>query len=204
MFKKSKGFTLMELLVVIAIIALLVVLIIAGLSAARSRARDSRRKQDIRSIQTGLAVYYGDNQQYPDKPNYLIGYTHNKTSEGPDYSGLEDFANEMDFSQSLPHDPKCLGVIWKGTEFEAKATGGNCWIYSKWYDYGYRIGWDDLSKERHLDAYVLGARLESIDQPTPGKIPGEPPTECSQGSVYNYCIGQYFLDIDKRPAYWYK
>lgn len=60
------GFTLIELLIVIAIMGILVALLLPNLASARERARDSRRKTDLSSIQTALRLYYSDNQSFPD------------------------------------------------------------------------------------------------------------------------------------------
>jgi prepilin-type N-terminal cleavage/methylation domain-containing protein len=63
---QRKGFTLIELLVVIAIIGILAALIIVSLSGARQKANDVQKKNNARSIDTGLAQYYLDNNNtYP-------------------------------------------------------------------------------------------------------------------------------------------
>ncbi len=77
MLKKSKGFTLIELLVVVAIIGILAALVISYLGQARLKARDSRRKGDLKQIQTALEQYADDNGGlYPANtaalvPNYM-------------------------------------------------------------------------------------------------------------------------------------
>lgn len=63
---KNKGFTLLELLVVIGIIGILVSLMTVSYSSAQRSARDSRRKQDLTSIQNAMEQYYAQNgYKYP-------------------------------------------------------------------------------------------------------------------------------------------
>ena len=58
---KKKGFTLIELLVVIAIIGLLATLSVVALNSARMKARDVRRKADLKQIYNALQMYYDEN-----------------------------------------------------------------------------------------------------------------------------------------------
>jgi general secretion pathway protein G len=60
-----RGFTLIELLIVIAIIGILTALITTNLVGARARARDVRRKADLRAVQQSLRLYYNDNKSFP-------------------------------------------------------------------------------------------------------------------------------------------
>ena len=61
----KKGFTLIELLVVIAIIGILSTMAVVSLGSARTKARDSKRLADIRSVQTAVEIYYTDQGVYP-------------------------------------------------------------------------------------------------------------------------------------------
>lgn len=61
----KKGFTLIELLVVITIIGILTALVTTNLAGARGRARDTRRKSDLRSIEQALHLYYNDHKAFP-------------------------------------------------------------------------------------------------------------------------------------------
>lgn len=61
----KNGFTLIELLIVIAIIGILTAFLTTNLQGARARARDSRRKQDLSTIQQALRLYYNDTQSFP-------------------------------------------------------------------------------------------------------------------------------------------
>jgi prepilin-type N-terminal cleavage/methylation domain-containing protein len=66
---KQSAFTLIELLVVIAIIGILAALIIVALSGSRQKANDTQKKNNARSIDTGLAQYFLDNDNtYPPTP----------------------------------------------------------------------------------------------------------------------------------------
>lgn len=62
----KKGFTLMELLIVIAVIGILISIATASYSSAQKKARDSRRKGDLKAMQNALEQYYSANSgQYP-------------------------------------------------------------------------------------------------------------------------------------------
>ncbi len=63
--QQVKGFTLIELLVVIFIIGVLASLILSNILGARQRAEDTKRKNDLKQMQTALRLYYNDHQNYP-------------------------------------------------------------------------------------------------------------------------------------------
>jgi len=74
MNKKNKGFTLFELLVSISIIGILTALASVAFSGAQKKARDARRVQDIKLIQTAAEQYYSQNTyNYPGSGNYDAG-----------------------------------------------------------------------------------------------------------------------------------
>jgi prepilin-type N-terminal cleavage/methylation domain-containing protein len=61
----TRGFTLIELLVVIAVIGLLASVIMVSLNSARAKARDARRKEDLKQISLALEMYYNEYGGYP-------------------------------------------------------------------------------------------------------------------------------------------
>ena len=71
--KSKKGFSLVELLVVITIIAILSVTAYVALGGQTSKARNSKRMQDIATIQQALEVYLIQNPtgQYPTALNIM-------------------------------------------------------------------------------------------------------------------------------------
>jgi general secretion pathway protein G len=93
----KKGFTLIELLIVIAIIGILTALVTTNLSGARSRARDTRRKSDLRSIEQSLRLYYNDAKKFP-------------TDDGSDNISIASWGSPFAvgstiYMSSLPKDP---------------------------------------------------------------------------------------------------
>lgn len=84
---KKKGFTLLELLIVVVIIGILLLLVLPNLISGPARARDARRKADLREISNGLEQYYNDNSSYPAALNSLT-------------------AGAAPYVKSVPNDPK--------------------------------------------------------------------------------------------------
>jgi prepilin-type N-terminal cleavage/methylation domain-containing protein len=62
---KKLSFTLLEMLVVIGIIGILIGIGTVSYSTVQRKARDAKRKQDLKSIQNCLEQYYSVNQRYP-------------------------------------------------------------------------------------------------------------------------------------------
>lgn len=65
MMRKRNGFTLLELIIVMAILSILAVIVTGTFSSSMRRGRDSRRKDDLRSITGALETYYNDKGVYP-------------------------------------------------------------------------------------------------------------------------------------------
>lgn len=72
MNNNKKGVTLVELLVVIAVMGVLAGVGFSILNPAgqQNKARDARRKGDLRQIQNALEMYRADNKLYPTTGNF--------------------------------------------------------------------------------------------------------------------------------------
>ncbi len=56
--KKNLAFTLLEMLIVVGIISLLMGVGVVSFSTAQKKARDAKKKSDLRAIQNALEEYY--------------------------------------------------------------------------------------------------------------------------------------------------
>jgi len=107
--KYKKGFTLIELLVVIAIISLLASTVLVSLNEARAKARDARRLQEIKQIQTALEVFHINHGYYPNEGNCdgsicaSTCWCWDDLTHGDSYL-YKDLRNE-DLLSVLPKDP---------------------------------------------------------------------------------------------------
>lgn len=100
----KKGFTLIELLVTITVIGILATLVIANFSSTRERARDTKRKSDLRQLKTALRLYYNDFQTYPaDSSGQIQGCGSSGTSNCT--WGSSFTAGSTEYMRILPTDP---------------------------------------------------------------------------------------------------
>jgi type IV pilus assembly protein PilA len=114
--KQQKGFTIIELLVVIVVIGILLALLLPNLFSAQARARDTQRKNHLKTIKQELESYYNDKNHYPGATTYVADMT-------PEYIA------------ALPADPKtaaayvyaptpaaCTTALRNCTDFNISAT----------------------------------------------------------------------------------
>lgn len=91
--QRIKGFTLIELLVVIAVIGMLASIVLVSLGPAREKARDARRKSDIRQISLAMELCF-DDAGCGDREEYL-----------PTSSGGNAVTAISTYMDPLPVDP---------------------------------------------------------------------------------------------------
>jgi general secretion pathway protein G len=102
----KKGFTIVELLVVIVVIAILAAITVVAYNGIQVKARDSQRKQDVKTIAKALELYYIDNGQYPTiscASNCSINGSWGTSSD----VGWDGLASKLipKYISSLPKDP---------------------------------------------------------------------------------------------------
>jgi len=99
----KRGFTLIELLVVIAIIGGLSAMLLPNYMAARERARDAQRKNDLKQIQKALEMYKLDQNPaaYPVNAACSGGFPCLPQSGGE----WKDATNNNVYMNRVPQDP---------------------------------------------------------------------------------------------------
>lgn len=106
----NKGFTLMELLIVIAILGILVAIGTGSFTASQIKAKDMRRKSNLRAVATALDVYFTDKGQYPadDGQGNIVGCnaTGDATLLTCAWGSLWQDQNGTAYMTTLPTDPK--------------------------------------------------------------------------------------------------
>jgi prepilin-type N-terminal cleavage/methylation domain-containing protein len=132
----KKGFTLIEILVVISIISVLTVISMAAFGATGSKARDSKRKSDIKSIAYALEIYYQKNGRYPcafirQTSNGLGNWLKDSNSgvSGAPYcqSGALGTEFNSDYIKTLPDEPlSSRGDPYSGNFGYSFETPDNC------------------------------------------------------------------------------
>ncbi|MBU2264316.1 type II secretion system GspH family protein [Patescibacteria group bacterium] len=144
---KSKGFTLIELLVVISIIGFLATASMVVFNNVRMKARDTKRKSDLKQLSTAIQLYYDANSSYPD----------NATSY-PDWPA--GFKTELlPFLNKPPVDPKDDGWRYYGAYRMTWAPDSNCndryvlWAYLENYGGEYSCGFGNPHFFVVLDKY---------------------------------------------------
>lgn len=140
-FLRKKSFTLIEMLIVIVIIGILAAALVPRLQDVQARARDTKRKADIKVIANWLEIYFIDNNSFPGAgtSNYNNVLSVNSVQSQPRITGLTNYLT------SLPVDPR------------------NNWA-SPWttWSYSYTYGW---VYNTSVWTYDLVTNLENTSDP---------------------------------------
>lgn len=151
----EKGFTLIELMVAISIIAIISAIGFVSYSQAQVVARDGKRKQDLRALQTALELYYQDpanNHTYPQ-------FTDINSSNSTNWGNLNSAIYPKYLNNPIPDDPLATNY----------GTAGS----TTWYVYSYSAAGT---------GYILCANLENKSdkdiQRGPYSSPPFPQTAC--------------------------
>ena len=171
-FKVKRGFTLIELLVVISIIAILVAAATVSWTNAQQKARDGRRKSDLKSAQQALELHFQEYGTYPDSDNGRIKCT-------PPGNNIIVWGSQLDcngktFINPLPKDPKYDTLNYYYESFPS-ATSANVFL-----EYKISASLENISDQE----YCTGSNCEAQ-----GKLPCTP----RLGAVlpgYTYCVIQ--------------
>jgi general secretion pathway protein G len=134
-FKNLKGFTLIELLVVIAILGLMAGLVFSNMAGARERARDAKRKSDLKEIQKALQLYKQDNNsQYPDELSGLINEEDLYIKQIPE-APLEDEDYEDGYEPSADHlDYVLFTCLENASDPQGESDATTCPISGKKFE----------------------------------------------------------------------
>ena len=104
--KQTQGFTIVELLIVIVVIAILATITLVTYNGIQLRARDSRRAQDMSTIEKALLMYQTLNGGVPKTSTY--------SSSGPGGWDISTNANWLAFLTAsygkMPVDPTNTGT----------------------------------------------------------------------------------------------
>ncbi len=152
----KKGFTLVELLVAISIIAIISAIGITSYSQAQKLARDSKRKQDLRSIAVALELYHQKNKRYPQTPNFGTQYSDSASTPWIADSPAPPAA-------SIPFDSSYINLLPKDP---LKTTTNR---YSYFAD---TLGWGSSACPSGGNFFILYANLENQNDPDLFRKPG--------------------------------
>lgn len=133
-FKGIQGFTLIELLVVLGVIGILAtgVVFVVNPIGQFEKARDAKRRTDLKTVATALELYNNDYGQYPSTAGQWWSAC-NAWSGNHGTSGANGWVPNLapEYIQQLPLDPKRKTET--GSITNSKAGGGGasvfCYVY---------------------------------------------------------------------------
>ena len=102
---KQYSFTLIEMLIVIVIIGILAAALVPRLQSIQSRARDTKRKTDLKQIYTAAEIYYTDAGDYPPALSASGSCPVDTVCSAFSYQGTNWLTGFTGFMTSYPIDP---------------------------------------------------------------------------------------------------
>ena len=147
--KKLFSFTLIEMLIVIVIIGILAAALVPRLQAVQGRARDTKRKTDLKQIYNALEIFRLDNSDYPIAAN-AVSWSMSINSPNGVYS--RHTSNRLTtltgILTSVPSDPLNIIATWNGGPWR----DGN-YVYFYWAVFNSPVDQFDLTTqlENRLD-----------------------------------------------------
>jgi len=179
--KFKHGFNLIELLTVITIIAILVSVVTVSWSAAQKKARDGKRKSDLKAVQQSLELYFQDNGTYPFGQPILPNPGKIYCLIGGVIVGPIEWGNK--FECDIDPDPFDVNDVTYMNPLPIDQNSGSP------YSYNHTDGEGNI-----VLAYILQATLENANDPE--YCVSESTTDCQGRGIlpcepepgYNYCV----------------
>lgn len=93
--KRKNGFTLVELLITVSIIAILSAIALVSYSSFIKNARDTKRKSDLKVIQSALEEYHADQKYYPGSLDFSFNFPLTNSTGGPPRTPSKIYLNRV-------------------------------------------------------------------------------------------------------------
>ncbi len=94
--RNNQGFTIVELLIVVVVIGILAAIVTAAYTGIQTTARDSVRKNDIKSLSKAIEAFYAVNGNYPMPSGWCTQISH-PTYTNSFHAELSEFLDKSIF-----------------------------------------------------------------------------------------------------------
>lgn len=162
--QSARGFTLIELLIVITIIAILAALGLTAYQAVYKSGRDSKRQSDLKTLQSALQQFHGDQHFYPQLGNNNGQLRFDAPLKNP--TGTKTYLNLVPQDSLTP--AYCYQALRSSQTCDSVPGSGDCDNSSTNYDV-------------RCSSYCLYARLENPPS-------GSTARSCGGNGTYNLLV----------------